>query len=560
MPGRNNSATQRRSRRRRRRDPIDLRPSRQLRPHPQPRAAVDRRARSRHRPDIDQEPPLTSPTPLAEPAPTIDQANINHSAPPDVRVAVAGMGRAAARKIAQGLNRQAKADAAAQRVRTRAEADKARADAAAHQRDLHARRQEESRARRRARRAALARRVGSVLAGAHRQEAAVYSLLVYAVVVYVAATSQMQWFHQQLGWSWSRALGAAVFLEGLGLAFALTAHGLRLVGERARVSRTFTWVAALFAAGMNYSAHVVDPALSPWMAQLQAIALGASSLAAIVLWEVRSGARARSVLRRDGRLPLPKPALGWDFFLRFPVQAFWAWSAMVDDPTIRTRRKAIKRGRMLWSVRLRIWAGRWATLRWWAAALFGRGRGQRRGFLAELRKAARAAAAHGDAGPALVYLVALSAGGHGSTPGGGAALEGVAPTGSGGGEPGAEAAGCGCAATAEGITAALRALSVQVDRLGQLGDGPEGGPLDAAFKWLLQVDELERAFRAPDGSELPVPGRPAVMKRMARLHGARFAWTSHEIVDRARKDLVERRASRFSSATPGLSDGSGSPP
>jgi len=191
----------------------------------------------------------------------------------------------------------------------------------------------------------------------------------------------MQVFHQQFGWSWQRALGAAVFLEGLGLAFALTAHALRLVGERARVSRAFTWVAALFAAAMNYgAAHVVDPTLSPWMAQLQAIASGVSSLAAIVLWEVRSGARARSVLWRSGRLPQPKPALGWDFCLRFPVQAFWAWSAMVDDPKIRTRRKAIKRGRRLRRARQRVWAACWATLRRWAGALSGRGLGQRRSF------------------------------------------------------------------------------------------------------------------------------------------------------------------------------------
>jgi len=558
MPGRNNSATRRRSKRRRRRPgPISQRTNKQPQPHPQSPATSDRRAPSDRFHLTHQEPPLSSPTAVAEPAPTVGHADTEHLAPPDVRVAVAGMDRGAARIVARGLKRQAKADAAAQQARAQTEADKARADADAHQRDLHARRREESRARRHAWWAAQTSWVGSALAGAHRQAAAVYSLLVYAVVVYVAATSQMQVFHQQFGWSWPRALGAAVFLEGLGLAFALTAHALRLVGERARVSRAFTWVAALFAAGMNYSAHVVDPTLSLWMAQLQAIALGVSSLAAIVLWEVRSGARARSVLRRAGRLPQPKPALGWDFCLRFPVQAFWAWSAMVDDPKIRTRRKAIKRGRKLRCARQRVWAARWATLRRWVCALSGRGHGQRRTFMAELRSTARAAAVHGDARPALVYLEVLSAGGH-SRPGVPEPV-GIDPDEAVDGPAAVETAGCRCGAAVDGVTAALEGLAVQVDLLARVGDDSDAGSLGSEFMWLLQVDELDRAFRAPDGAELLIPGRPAVVARMAELGDqVRFKWTNHATVDKARKDVKARRETRTSLATPQAPDGSAS--
>jgi hypothetical protein len=100
-----------------------------------------------------------------------------------------------------------------------------------------------------------------------------------------------------------------------------------------------------------------------------------------------------------------------------------------------------------------------------------------------------------------------------------------------------------------GIASVLEALTVQVDRLGRAGDEPDAGPLAPGLLWQLRLDELDRAFRAPDGSELPIPGRPAVLARMADLDDqARFTWTNHAAVDRARKALKERREQATRSA------------
>ena len=101
----------------------------------------------------------------------------------------------------------------------------------------------------------------------------------------------------------------------------------------------------------------------------------------------------------------------------------------------------------------------------------------------------------------------------------------------------------------DGIAAVLEALTVHVDRFGRADDEPDAGPLASEVLWQLRLDELDRAFRAPDGSELPIPGRPAVLARMADFDDqARFTWTNHAAVDKARKALKERREQATRSA------------
>ncbi len=57
-----------------------------------------------------------------------------------------------------------------------------------------------------------------------------------------------------------------------------------------------------------------------------AAVLGASSLAAIVVWEVRSGAKHRDALRRLGLIPDPPERFGWRRWVRYPRSTFAAWS------------------------------------------------------------------------------------------------------------------------------------------------------------------------------------------------------------------------------------------
>ncbi|MEU4220376.1 hypothetical protein [Actinoplanes sp. NPDC026623] len=290
---------------------------------------------------------------------------------------------------------------------------------------------------------------------------------VYATVVYVAASSQTQVFHEQLHWVWPRAVGAAAFIEGTSLAFALTAHRLRLEGERARIARVLTWVAALFGAGINYFAHAFDPALPWWLAQLQGIAVGTSSLVGIILWEVRSGARSRKAMRLAEKKSMPKAQLGLDFWIRYPRRAYWAWSAMVAKPNVRTRKDAIKHGDRLHQQYRARRAHERARLKAAKAEKV---------FLAAARKAARRAAAKGEPGPALSYLGLLAQQGPSVLAArpelGTTALNAEdAPD-----EPDRWQQ-CACAQSAPDLLAVLQALIGQVSALAGEGRWPLAGPL-----------------------------------------------------------------------------------
>jgi hypothetical protein len=175
--------------------------------------------------------------------------------------------------------------------------------------------------RRRAQRQACIKQAAAAVKRAHAYAAAnsasVYSTTIYAMAVGVAVSGQID-VASDRGWSIWLAVGAAVFLEGLALAMALTAHQLRLEHERAFIPRALTWIAASFAAAINFGAHMDD--------LVKAAVLGASSLAAIIVWEVRSGAKHRKQLRADGYLPPPPERFGWRRWVRYFPETWAAWS------------------------------------------------------------------------------------------------------------------------------------------------------------------------------------------------------------------------------------------
>jgi len=151
----------------------------------------------------------------------------------------------------------------------------------------------------------------------------VYSSGIYAMALYVAVSGQLNMASER-GWSIIFGIGMAAFLEGTALSMALTAHQLRMRNERALIPTIATWVAAGFAAGINYLSHrAEDPIL--------AVVLGASSLAAIIVWEVRSGAKHRAELRAKGWLPEPPERFGLRRWLRYPRSTWRAWSLDVRD-------------------------------------------------------------------------------------------------------------------------------------------------------------------------------------------------------------------------------------
>lgn len=180
--------------------------------------------------------------------------------------------------------------------------------------------------RRQARRRARAERFTKAVTRVHLFIAgnapAVYSSCIYAMSLYVAISGQISMALDR-GWPLVVGIGMAVFLEGLALSMALTAHQLRLRNERALVPAAMTWIAAGFAAAINVFAHRDDPVM--------AAVLGASSLAAIIVWEVRSGAKHRVALRANGQLPEPPERFGLRRWVRFPRSTWRAWSLDVRD-------------------------------------------------------------------------------------------------------------------------------------------------------------------------------------------------------------------------------------
>jgi hypothetical protein len=215
--------------------------------------------------------------------------------------------------------RQSKVELKRQEAELKREQTEAKATAKHARKNAAAERRQ---ARRRARAARFAKAVTRVQVFIAGNAPAVYSSCIYAMSLYVAISGQISMALDR-GWPLVVGIGMAVFLEGLALSMALTAHQLRLRNERALVPAALTWVAAGFASGINVFAHREDPVM--------AAVLGASSLAAIIVWEVRSGAKHRAVLRAKGWLPDPPERFGLRRWVRFPRSTWHAWSLDVRD-------------------------------------------------------------------------------------------------------------------------------------------------------------------------------------------------------------------------------------
>jgi hypothetical protein len=251
---------------------------------------------------------------------------------------LAGEDRRAARLLAaaeadarRAEQDRAAADAAAERelrlASGRVDIDaKRRAARRTEQGEIDAQRRAQRAARRSERRAqAAARRawVGARIAYARRNAPAVYSAGIYGLAVAGAVYGQITAATGR-GWPLLVGLVVAAALEGLALSMALTAHQLRLAGERAMAPRALTWVAALAASAINYFGHAdADPT--------GAIVLAALSLVGIIVWEIRSGAKHRTALREAGMIPDPPARFGWRRWVRFPAGTLAAWSRDVRD-------------------------------------------------------------------------------------------------------------------------------------------------------------------------------------------------------------------------------------
>jgi hypothetical protein len=215
--------------------------------------------------------------------------------------------------------KEAEAELEARRIANRAAEREAKATAKDAEATRKAERRQEKRAATAKRWAARRDRVTGYVAG---NMPGVYSAGIYAMALYVAVSGQIG-VATDRGWPVVIGIGMAAFLEGTALAMALTAHQQRLKGERALTPRVMTWVAAGFAAAINFGAHADD--------LVMAAVLGASSLAAIVVWEVRSGAKHRDALRKLGLIPDPPERFGWRRWIRYPRSTFAAWSLDVKS-------------------------------------------------------------------------------------------------------------------------------------------------------------------------------------------------------------------------------------
>lgn len=280
---------------------------------------------------------------------------------------------AVARRLAEAEIRRADADAAAERKLRMEDARATREDRSRARKDAGKQERRDDRAQRRtARRRATVKRISAAVGYARSNAPGVYSAVVYGLAVSVAVGGQIS-IATERGLPVVAGVGMAGFVEGLALSMALTAHQLRLRGERALLPRTLTWVAAVFAATLNAYAHREDLVL--------AVALGAASAVGIVVWEIRSGAKHRVALRRKGLIPQPATRFGVRRWLRYPVETLRAWSL---DIRLRVSPEADS---LLWRVVVRR---------------------ERRQLAKVTRKAARRAARKGDAGAALAMLVRLA--------------------------------------------------------------------------------------------------------------------------------------------------------
>jgi len=265
---------------------------------------------------------------------------VNHAAP-------AGAG-SAGQLLATGDQRVLRTLADAERQRQRTAQQTAAADAETErqlrlaqgqlrlteQRDEVAdRRDERRRARREAQRWATRERraarwatvraaLGSAVDYSRNNAPAVYSAAVYGLAVSGAVYGQLDAAHVH-GLPWQVGLVGAIAIEGTGLSMALTAHQLRMKRERALAPRVLTWASTACAVAINYVGHAGYFGVHG--DQMKAVGLGLLSLIGITVWEVRSAAKHRQVLREMGIIPEPPERYGWRRWVAAPTETWHAW-------------------------------------------------------------------------------------------------------------------------------------------------------------------------------------------------------------------------------------------
>jgi hypothetical protein len=200
------------------------------------------------------------------------------------------------RRAEADLRRQEQADLRADRDRRRADRRARSADRAKNRRDW----------------------VRARIEYARHNAPAVYSSVIYGLAVGGAVYGQVSAATQTFDLPWWGGVMLAGAIEGTGLAMALTAQQQRMHGERALAARALTWAMTTAAVCINYFGHRAENAE-------KAIVLALLSAIGIVVWEIRSGAKHRPVLREKGMIPQPQERFGWRRWVTAPSSTFAAW-------------------------------------------------------------------------------------------------------------------------------------------------------------------------------------------------------------------------------------------
>lgn len=292
--------------------------------------------------------------------PAMHEADIRQVLAQDSKAArILAEAEAAARKAAAQADVKTREAAAQEDIRDREASRKARlkAEAEAAQDKKAAREQAKAdnkaaaRAEARSKAMALGRSTIDRIRG---EAAASYAAFIYGVVLLVAIGSQFVFFKRVIDGadslmalhsvSGGAAVLAALFIEGFGLAFYATSVASRLRGRGGWVPRMAAWAVTGFAAKMQYEAHrdllFLDKPLVSY-------ACAAASLGAMLLAEVRTTYKVGETLEKLDQKDKPQARLGIKFIARYPRQAWWAFSAMIASPHLRTRSAALRAGRLM---------------------------------------------------------------------------------------------------------------------------------------------------------------------------------------------------------------------
>jgi hypothetical protein len=171
-----------------------------------------------------------------------------------------------------------------------------------------------------------------------------WTATVYAFATFVAMRSQAATAHALWLLSKPEAVAVAFVLEGFAIGFAGTRRNLRLkrqTGLLSAVSLVGQWSAVGLAAFINFYAHKdIITAEHP----LYGYAMAATSIGAMLLFEIRTSAKIRTTLQNMERLPVPHPVFGLQYAIAFRDAYRWAKLASIASSAELTRGEAIARG------------------------------------------------------------------------------------------------------------------------------------------------------------------------------------------------------------------------